>query len=418
MTTQRDQRAELRAASQERAETAARETAKQRQPQLTASATLETEDGGTVLVETEMIRPTTGDTPTNAGSGGSNPGGGSATAGGAPAGAGIPGSTAGAMQRAATDPSTAATPRTAGGEHPGRVSLATGMPPTTRYWGSWADDQTPPRQVIVREKARALKLTKFKGLDDGMPVTMWLKTVRAEVRRQASTMGVEWSDGQLYHEVASHLDGEAKRWFATVMDSVPPSEENINTLAGMLRAKYLTQRTTPEVVDLLNARRQMRGERLVEYAQSLREIGERGDVGESWLVNAFLKGMNSVEGATHVRGHRPQTLDEAVRLAVPHVGEYGEGYGVGLEAAMTRWDDRETQRGRGLLATAGAMSSQEQSGLRGNLTNDLIREDYEDEGRRTREEGFAMLASEGGNVGQPTELEKSTAGTGAGDKWQ
>ncbi|KAJ8538959.1 hypothetical protein ON010_g12913 [Phytophthora cinnamomi] len=182
-------------------------------------------------------------------------------------------------------------------------------------------------------------------------------------------MGVEWSDGQLYHEVASHLDGEAKPWFATVMEPVPPSEENINTLAGMLRAKYLTQHTTPEVVDLLNARRQMRGKRLVEYAHSLKDIGECGDVGESWLVNVFLKGMNSVEGATHVRGNRPQTLDEAVRLAVPNVGEYGEGYGVGLEAAMTRWDDRETQRGRGPLATTGAMSSQEQSGLRGNLTN-------------------------------------------------
>ncbi|KAE9156968.1 hypothetical protein PF005_g33013 [Phytophthora fragariae] len=68
----------------------------------------------------------------------------------------------------------------------------------------------------------------------------------------------------------------------------------------MLRAKYMTQRTGSEVVDLLNARRQMRGERLVEYARSLREIGERGDVGEDWLVNAFLKGMSSNEGATHV----------------------------------------------------------------------------------------------------------------------
>ncbi|EGZ29972.1 hypothetical protein PHYSODRAFT_462599, partial [Phytophthora sojae] len=130
-------------------------------------------------------------------------------------------------------------------------------------------------------------------------------------------------DGQLYHEVAAHLDGEAKRWFATVMESEPPEKENFNTLAGMLRAKYMTQHTTHEVVDRLNARRQMRGERLVEYAQALREIGERGDVGESWLVSVFMKGMSSTEGATHVRGHRPKTLDEAVNLAVPHVGEYG-----------------------------------------------------------------------------------------------
>ncbi|EGZ18305.1 hypothetical protein PHYSODRAFT_459591, partial [Phytophthora sojae] len=162
-----------------------------------------------------------------------------------------------------------------------------------------------------------------------MPVTMWLKTVRAEVRRQAATMGVQWSDGQLYHEVAAHLDGEAKRWFATVMESVPPEEENINTLAGMLRAKYMTQDTTPE----------------------------RGDVGESWLVSAFMKGMSSTEGATHVRGHRPKTLDGAVNLAVPHVGEYGEGYGA--------------QYGRGPLAAAKVTSGQEQSGLRGNSRNEV-----------------------------------------------
>ncbi|OWZ15169.1 hypothetical protein PHMEG_00011232 [Phytophthora megakarya] len=47
-------------------------------------------------------------------------------------------------------------------------------------------------------------------------------------------------------------EGEAKRWFATIMETVAPAEENINMLAGMLRAKYLTQRTSQEVVDLLN----------------------------------------------------------------------------------------------------------------------------------------------------------------------
>ncbi|KAG6614612.1 Retrovirus Polyprotein [Phytophthora cinnamomi] len=136
----------------------------------------------------------------------------------------------------------------------------------------------------------------------------------------------------------------------------------------MLRAKYMTQRTGPEVVDLLNARRQTRGERLVEYAQSLREIGERGDVGEDWLVNAFLKGMSSPEGATHVRGHRRQTLDEAVNLAVPHIDEYGEGYGVGLETAIARWDKRETSSGRGPgVGAATRTGGQERSGLTGNF---------------------------------------------------
>ncbi|KAE8892017.1 hypothetical protein PF003_g23844 [Phytophthora fragariae] len=66
------------------------------------------------------------------------------------------------------------------------------------------------------------------------------------------------------------------------MESVQPEEESINTLATMLRAKYMTQRSGPEVVDLLDARRQMRGERLVDYAQALREIAERGEIGDDW----------------------------------------------------------------------------------------------------------------------------------------
>lgn len=110
-----------------------------------------------------------------------------------------------------------------------------------------------------------------------------MKTVRAEVRRQAATMGVIWNDKQLYHEVAAHFEGEAQRWFATVMESVAEADENINTMAAMLRAKCMAQRTNPKVVDLLNARQQMRGERLVEYAQALRKIGERGDISEDWL---------------------------------------------------------------------------------------------------------------------------------------
>ncbi|KAG6616214.1 Retrovirus Polyprotein [Phytophthora cinnamomi] len=227
-----------------------------------------------------------------------------------------------------------------------------------------------PQQIVVRERPKSLKLTKFKGLDDTMPVTMWLKTVRAEVRRQAVAMGVQWTDAQLYHEVALNLDGEAKRWFATVMESVPPEEETINTLAGMLRTKYMTQRSGPEVVDLLNARRQMRGERLVDYAQSLREIAERGEIGDDWKVSAFLKGMSSVAGATHVRGHRPRTLDEALNVATPQVGEYGEGYGVGLAAAIAAWDAREATAGRGpLAATTPSVHDKEQSGLDRNLGN-------------------------------------------------
>ncbi|ETM46047.1 hypothetical protein L914_09012 [Phytophthora nicotianae] len=101
------------------------------------------------------------------------------------------------------------------------------------------------------------------------------------------------------------------------MESVSPEEESINALASMLRAKYMTQRTEPEV--------------------SLREIGENGDVGEDWLVSAFLK--------------------------VAHVGDYSEGYSVGLETAMARWDEREAQQGRGPLAAAAGGDEREQLGI-------------------------------------------------------
>ncbi|KAG6617724.1 Retrovirus Polyprotein [Phytophthora cinnamomi] len=164
---------------------------------------------------------------------------------------------------------------------------------------------------------------------------MWLKTVSAEVRRQAVATGMQWTGAQLYHEVALNLDGEAMRWFATVVKSLPPEEETINTLAEMLRTKYVTQRSGPEVIDLLHARRQMRGERLLDYAQSLREIAERGEIGDDRKVSGFLKAMSSVAGATLV-------------------GEYGEGYGVGLAAAIAEWDTREATAGRSPLAATTA----------------------------------------------------------------
>ncbi|KAG2977122.1 hypothetical protein PC118_g13067 [Phytophthora cactorum] len=167
---------------------------------------------------------------------------------------------------------------------------------------------------------------------------MWLRTVRAEVRQQAVTMGVQCRDDQQYHEVASYLEGEAKRWFETVIESVSPEEENINTSAGIPRKKYMKQRSGPEVV---------------KCAAS---------------VNAFLKGMSSPMGATHVRGHLPRTLDEALDVAIPQVGEYGEGYGVGMGAVITAWDTRETTVGRGPLAAISATAEdKEQSGLGGNL---------------------------------------------------
>ncbi|KAE8909810.1 hypothetical protein PF005_g27164 [Phytophthora fragariae] len=385
--TPRDERAERRAASIDRAAAA---------KQQVTTRIVDTDDRGTVTLSTEEIRTATGNTPLGAGvsagighldDGGSGRGartGGDGRAVGDArevAGTGVTPATATGAQ-AIGGPSndgtrgpgtTAARPDTTasrnddghGGMGPARTPPPRQLAPEAmRAVGTPA--VAPPAPIVIREKAKSLKLTKFKGLDDAMPVTMWLKTVREEVRRQAVTRGVNWQEKQLYHEVAAHLEGEAQRWFATVMETVPESEENIGTLADMLRAKYVTRRTGPEVVDLLNSRRQMRGERLLEFAQSLREIAEQGDIGEDWLVNAFPKGMSSTIGATNVRGHRPRNQDDAVNLAIPHVGDYGEGYGVGLEKAMTTWDEREATKGRWPLATAAATQDQEQTSWSGN----------------------------------------------------
>jgi hypothetical protein len=95
----------------------------------------------------------------------------------------------------------------------------------------------------------------------------------------------------------------------------------------------------PEVVASLNDRKQMRGEPLVEYAAALREIVADRSIGEEWLVDAFLNGISNTGSLTHIRGRKPQNLDEAVRVATRQVGTFGEGHRVGLEAAMAKQDE-------------------------------------------------------------------------------
>ncbi|OWZ01509.1 hypothetical protein PHMEG_00027082 [Phytophthora megakarya] len=330
----RDARAERRAASQERFTAASK--AKTQTPRLT----LDTDDGGSLILDSAEIQNSTGQTPLGSMIQHSQVSGSGAGHGGNGGSAGAGGDDAGHGRNPPRQPQQRGSVNTAGGRQQAEMAGLGGghgdagaghvsppPPPPPAPMTSMTSGTTQPgvtQQIVFREKPKSLKLTKFKGLDDSMPVTMWLKTVRAEVRRQAVTSGVVWQEKQLYHEVAAHLEGEAQRWFATVMESVPEDRKSINTLADMLRTKYMGQRTGPELVDLLNERRQTRGEQLIEYAQSLREIAERGD---------------------------------AVNLAIPHVGDCGEGYGVGLEAAMSAWDERESKSGRGPLAAATATAA-------------------------------------------------------------
>ncbi|EGZ24703.1 hypothetical protein PHYSODRAFT_325794 [Phytophthora sojae] len=260
-TVARDERAQRRAASAERtAAEAAAAAAKQQKP--SGGMTVETDEGGTqvsVTLGMAEIR-SAGDTPlgTSGGDGaggrtaGSDNGSGQPGRRRAPAGSGDvegrgrPSGDAGSSGGSGSPSSDSVTqPGPSvdvaghsgaivdltniggdGGRGSARQSQAPPPPPPARGTGVGMTPaggpsrmQAPPPPLVVCEKAKSLKLSKFKGLNDSMPVTMWLKTVRAEVRRQAATMGVQWTEEQLYHEVAAHLDGEAQRWFATVMET-------------------------------------------------------------------------------------------------------------------------------------------------------------------------------------------------------
>ncbi|GMF47499.1 unnamed protein product [Phytophthora fragariaefolia] len=224
MTTvlERGERAQRRTRSREQSSAATR-----RKP--TETLTVETDDGGgTVTLEADEIRvagdtPLGGqggtdneDTPRNEAAPGSNERPGTlrattagtteSTSGRAPGGddertsaeratsPGAHGDVDGRMSGNGTEE-----PGTGRGQTPPREPA---RPSTTQR------DWTPQQPIVVREKAMALKITNLKCLDDTMPVPMWLRTVRAEVRRQAVTLGVQWRDDQLYHEVAAHLEGE------------------------------------------------------------------------------------------------------------------------------------------------------------------------------------------------------------------
>jgi hypothetical protein len=171
-----------------------------------------------------------------------------------------------------------------------------------------------------------MRLPVFKGLDGTMPISTWLRAVQTEARRQERTLGLHWNGDEVYFEMVSHLEGEALRWYGNIISSI--TDETDENLARLLRGRYGEQRSDPEVVGSLNDRKQMRGEPLVEYAAVLRAIVGDRNIGEEWLIDAFLNGMGNQDSATHVRGRQPTTLDEAVRDAIRQVGKFGEGHRV------------------------------------------------------------------------------------------
>ncbi|KAG7375862.1 hypothetical protein PHYPSEUDO_014970 [Phytophthora pseudosyringae] len=331
----RGKRAERRAASLEW--TVAAAAAK---PKKTDTMMVETDDGGFMMLDTEAIR-SAGDTPQGAdASTGHDHGGGPGSDGRAERSSSAAGATASggtgttglgmvqavALRWAMIARRAAATysynewlrrPAAAATQHRWSVSVSSsGNYPTvqgTTTSGGNGDGNpagagrnasqggvgaghggAPPRDVAPGRGGRAGRITADRREREGQIAQD--HEIRGLYGTMPVTMGVQWREDPLYHEVAAHLDGEALRRFATVMETVAREDENMTTLASMLRrfatvmetvaredenmttlasmlrAKYMTRRTTPEVVDLLSGRRQMRGGRLLEYAQSLREI--------------------------------------------------------------------------------------------------------------------------------------------------
>ncbi|GMF52731.1 unnamed protein product [Phytophthora fragariaefolia] len=213
-------------------------------------------------------------------------------------------------------------------------------PPTT---AAPAPIAAAPTVVYRHEpKTRRLRLPKFRGLDElKMMVKAWLREVRNEIRRQTAILKVEWYEREVFLEMVANVEGEALLWYDTVEDSLERAEDQtFGNLRQLLKDRYMVKRSNPEVVARLRQRRQQRGEPLVAYAQRLREIVSGNDVGEEWLVDAFLAGMGNTCNAALVRRNRPSTLNAAVNAAIEQVGEYGEGYGIGLGMAMTQHDRR------------------------------------------------------------------------------
>ncbi|KAG6613226.1 Retrovirus Polyprotein [Phytophthora cinnamomi] len=159
-----------------------------------------------------------------------------------------------------------------------------------------------------REREKKLRLPKFKGLDESkLTVKAWLKAVKNEPCRQAAILHTEWREHEVLIDMVASFEGEALLWFDTVEDSfVSREDQTYENLSRLLKDRYM----------------------------KLREIASSNPVDEEWLVDAFLAGMHNTWSATLIRGHRPATLNAAVNAALDQVGEYGEGYGVGLGMAI------------------------------------------------------------------------------------
>lgn len=153
----------------------------------------------------------------------------------------------------------------------------------------------------------------------------WLATIPQEVERQLSLGGDTWSALELFYGATAYLKEDASEWLITLREIMHEEDKNLAYLVKMMRKKFGRRESMFRAQQRLAARRQMPGERLVDYARQLTRIGFETRVPAEYYVDAFINGLNNENVAMIIQTCNPTTLDEAVQFACDKCGEYGEG---------------------------------------------------------------------------------------------
>lgn len=210
-----------------------------------------------------------------------------------------------------------------------------------------------PQPVIVqapaapahRAKMKTLNLTDFHG-KPSESIEAWLAKIPQEVERQEGLGGDTWTADELYLGVSAHLQGEAGDWLTTLTETMTEDDKTLSYLVKKLRKKYGSRDNLFKTQQKLAARVQQPGERLGDFAGRLRQIGFGKRVPEESYVEAFMNGINNEMVGMQIRGHHPQTLDDAVQLAEDASGVYGEGVKVtDWRVAQKRYRDEGSTEG-------------------------------------------------------------------------
>ncbi|KAG6602772.1 putative Polyprotein [Phytophthora cinnamomi] len=155
-------------------------------------------------------------------------------------------------------------------------------------------------------------------------VGSWLETVSIAAQSQFVLNGEEWSPVDVYYGVAAHLKGPANSLFRALNKQTAPERRNLLYLERKLREVYGSRETSWDIQNKLMARRQLPGERLLDYSSSLTELGAgHPGLAPSFYVDAFARGLDNPISSQTVTSARMPTLEQAVSLAIDNCGRYG-----------------------------------------------------------------------------------------------